>query len=303
MSALEHPLVARYLRELDVALDRLPPDAAAELAEQIRAHLEEALPPDAGDQAVATVLAALGPASLVAEAAGPDAGTGRAAMEPPRTSPREPLGRRIARSARRVPITGWLVIAALCIAIGLPSGTVIYWHVQPSLQFDSESTWWYRADWTHAVDTQAAGATQETVPIRPGQMQGFAITVSNPSDMTQVIVGSADNISPGAPVPPKIAVSTTGKPEQFGEARWVKYRTGGPIPPHSYRWVRVLWRSYYCYLNGVGSSQGISDLQLRVRVGGITRTEDIQLQEEFAVGVFASGPHPASCGSQAMPHP
>ena len=297
MSALEHPLVARYLRELDLALDRLPPDAAAELAEQIRAHLEEALPPDADDQAVAAVLAALGPASLVAEAAGPDAGPGRGAI------PREPLRSRIARSARKVPITGWLVIAALSIAIGLPSGTVIYWRTQSSLQFLTNSAWWSQADWAHEVDTQAAGASQETVPIRPGQIQGFAITVYNPSDMTQVIVGSADNISPGAPVPSQIAVSTTGTLRQSGEPHGVRYRIGGPIPPHSYRWVRVLWRSYYCYLNGVGSSQGTSDLPLRVRVGLITRTEDIQLPAEFAVGVFASGPHPASCGSQAVPHP
>ena len=298
MSALERPLVARYLRELDAALARLPSAAAAELAEQIRAHLEEALPPDADDQTVATVIAALGPASLVADAARPEAGEGRTAI-----SREEPLRRRIARSARKVPITGWLVIAALCIAIGLPSVTLIYWHVQPSLQFDGESTWWSEADLAHAVDTQAAGATQETVPIRPGQIQSFAITVYNPSDQTQVITGSADNISPGAPVPPQIAVSTTGAPRQFGAPHWVRYRIGGPIPPHSYRWVRVLWRSYYCYLNGAVSSQGTSDLRLRVRVGWITRTEDIQLPMEFAVGVFAAGPHPAPCGNQATPRP
>jgi hypothetical protein len=297
MSALEHPLVTGYLSELDATLARLPAGIATELAEQIRAHLEEALPPDADDQTVATVLAALGPASLVAEAAGPEAGSGRDAIS------REPLRRRIAKSARKVPITGWLVIAALCIAIGLPSGTVIYWRTQSSLQFLTTSAWWSRSDWAHEVDTQAAGATQTTVPIRPGQIQGFAITVYNPSDMTQVIVASADHISPGAPVPPQIAVSTTGTLRQSGEPHWVRYRIGGPIPPHSYRWVRVLWRSWYCYLNGVGSGQGTSDLRLGVRVGLITRTEDVQLPMELAVGVFASGPHPASCGSQAVPHP
>ena len=153
------------------------------------------------------------------------------------------------------------------------------------------------------MDTQAAGASQDTVPIRPGHIQGFAITIFNPSDMTQVILGSADNISPGAPVPPQIAVSTRGPWRLFGSAHDLKYRIGGPIPPHSYRWVRVLWRSYYCYLNGVGSSQGTSDLLLRVRVGRITQTEDVQLPAEFAVGVFASGPHPASCGNQATPRP
>jgi hypothetical protein len=294
MSALEHPLVARYLRDLDIALDRLPPDAAAELAEQIRAHLEEALPPDADDQAVAAALAALGPASLVAEAARPEIGAGRSA------TPREPLKRRIARSARKVPILGWILIAALLLVIGLPSGAVIYWRTQSSLQFLTTYAWWSAVDSAHAVDTQAAAATQETVPIRPGQIQGFALTIYNPSDMTQVIIGSADHLSPGAPVPPQIAVSTTGTLRQSGEPHWVRYRIGGPIPPHSYRWVRVLWRSYYCFQEGAGSSFGYSDLLLRVRVGLITRTEEIQLPTELAVGgTAASAEH---CQNR-VPHP
>jgi hypothetical protein len=282
MSALEHPLVARYLRDLDTALALLPSAAAAELAEQIRAHLEEALPPDADDRTVAAALEALGPASLVAEVARQDARPGRT------TTSREQLRRRIAKRARTVSITGWLVIAALCIAIGLPSGTLIYWRAQSSLQFLNTYAWWSAVDFDHAVDTQAAGATQETVPIRPGHIQGFVLTIYNPSDTTQVIVGSADHLSPGAPVPPQIAVSTTGTPRQSGEPHWVRYRIGGPIPPHSYRWVRVLWRSYYCFQVGAGSSFGYTDLLLRVRVGWITRTEDIQLPTEFAVGGSAA---------------
>ncbi len=286
MSALEHPLVTGYLRELDAALARLPASVAAELAEQIRAHLEEALPPGADDQTVMKVLAALGPASLVAEAAGRDAATDAGLSRSAR--PREALSRRIVRSARKVPITGWLVIAALTIVIGLPSGTLIYWRTQSSLQFLDTYAWWNSIDGQRAVTTQAADATQDTVPIRPGQIQGFAINVYNPSDMTQVIIGSADHISPGAPVPPQIAVSTTGTPRQIGEPHWVTYRIGGPIPPHSYRWVRVLWRSYYCFQEGAGSSLGFTDLHFRVRVGWITRTEEIQLPTELAVGGTAA---------------
>jgi hypothetical protein len=40
--ALDHPLVAGYLRELDSALVGLPARAATELSEQLPAHLREA---------------------------------------------------------------------------------------------------------------------------------------------------------------------------------------------------------------------------------------------------------------------
>jgi hypothetical protein len=86
-------------------------------------------------------------------------------------------------------------------------------------------------------------------------------------------------------------VSTTGNIRQYGDPRAVSYRTGGPIPPHSYRWVRVLWRSAHCYLNAAGGSQGTSDLLLRVRVGWITRTEDVRLPAEFAVAATAASVH------------
>ena len=42
-TALDHPLVRDYLRDLDQALAALPPEQASELTEQITAHLDEAL--------------------------------------------------------------------------------------------------------------------------------------------------------------------------------------------------------------------------------------------------------------------
>lgn len=285
IDVLEHPLVAGYLRDLDAALAGLSPAAAAELAEQLRAHLLEALPPDADEDAVAAVLAALGPARLVAEAAsGP--GSGQSCLP----AQREPPMRRMAAWARRQPARTWLAIAAVTIAVALPSGTLIFWQAQPSLQFRYSSAWW-NLDGGRVVQTEADGATQYTVPLRPGKIQGFAILVYNPSDMTQVITGSADTISPGAPVSPQIGVSTTFAIRQVGEPHAVSYRAGGPIPPHSYRWVRVLWRSAHCYLNAAGGSQGTSDLRLRVRVGWITRTEDVPLPAEYAVAATTASVH------------
>ncbi len=286
ISALDHPLVADYLRGLDSALADLPLAVAAELSEQIRAHLLEALPPDADDQAVTAALAALGPASVVAAAA-----AGPASGQPRAEAPQDPPLRRVLTSARRLPVTVWLSVAAITITVGVPSGALVYWQAQSSLQFWTTSAWWSRVDGAREVQTEAAGAMQFTVPIRPGKIQGFVITIYNPSDMTQVIMGSADFPSPGAPVVPQIAVSTTGTIQESGDPYLVSYRAVGPIPPHSYRWVRVLWRSSHCYLNAAGGTQGTSDLRLRVRVGWITRTEDVQLGAEFAVGASAASVH------------
>jgi hypothetical protein len=283
IDVLEHPLVAGYLNDLDAALAGLPAESAAELSEQLRAHLLEALPTDADEDAVIAVLAALGPPRLVAQAAAePESwpGSGRAR--------RDPLLRRLARWARRQPPRTWLIVAAVTIAIGLPAGTLIFWQVQPDLEWVGSFSWWSRADVARSVTTEAAGATQITPPLRPGKIQGFAIFVYNPSDLTEFITGSADHISPGAPVPATISVSTTATVYQMGEPHAVRYRTNGPIPPHSYRWVLVRWRSAHCYLLAAGGWQGNPDLQLRVRIGWITRTEDIPLGEVITVSPSAA---------------
>src|SRR5580692_9350039 len=83
-TALNHPLVRDYLRELDAALAGLPARQAGELREQITTHLDDVLGPAASDQEAAEALRRLGsPRALAAEAgagpeaeAGPEAGTG-----------------------------------------------------------------------------------------------------------------------------------------------------------------------------------------------------------------------------------
>jgi hypothetical protein len=82
-TALDHRLVRGYLRELDAAMRGLPAAQARELREQITAHLDDALGPDAGDAEVAAILSRLGsPAALAAEAGAasgprPSAGGGK----------------------------------------------------------------------------------------------------------------------------------------------------------------------------------------------------------------------------------
>jgi len=275
-TALDHPLVADYLRSLDAALASLEPGPAAELSEQIRAHIEEALPPDASRDTVAAVLAALGPPAVVAAEAGPP--------WPRRSRPRQSPWRRATVRVRRMPWWSWPVIVTLVLGVFLAAGTLIFWSVQPNLLFSGSYGWWYGIDSAHDVTTQAAGVTQDTVPLRPGQLQGFFVLIYNTSDVTQRILGSpADAISDGAPVPPQVAVATTTPESRIGEPHMLRYTVGGVIPPHSFRMVRVLWRSYHCYLNIVGGTQGNSELTVRVRLGWMTRTEVIQLPTEFAV--------------------
>jgi hypothetical protein len=297
-TALEHPLVADYLRTLDGALASLEPGAAAELAEQLRAHIMEALPPDATDDRVAEVLAALGPPAVVVAEAGPP--------WPRSTRPRRSLWRRAATRVQRTPKRAWLIIVPAALAVCLAAGTFIFWEVQPSVGFYGGSyTWWFPVDSSRDVTTQAAGVTQDTVPLRPGQLQGFAVLLYNPADVTQRILGSpASAISIGAPVPPEIAVASTTPLRLTGSPYAVRYQIDGVLPPHSYRWVRVLWRSYRCYLNDVGSSQGSNVLTVLVKLGWITRTENIELPTTFAVSATRANVQTAYCqahGDQPVP--
>jgi hypothetical protein len=103
------------------------------------------------------VLSALGPARLVAEAAsGPASGQSR-----PQTRPDPPLRRMAAWASRQRARTS-LAVAAVTIAVGLPSGALILWQAQADLEFWTTSAWRSRVDGTHEVQTEAAGATQYT---------------------------------------------------------------------------------------------------------------------------------------------
>jgi len=74
-TALDHRLVRDYLRELDAAMRGVPAAQAGELREQITAHLQDALGPDAGDQEVAAALRRLGSAADLAAEAGAAGGS------------------------------------------------------------------------------------------------------------------------------------------------------------------------------------------------------------------------------------
>ena len=266
-AAQDHPLVRSYLRDLNVALRPVPPDRARELGEQIRAHLEETIPPGADAQAVAETLARLGtPGQLAAQAR---------ALAPPRT-PAQRFRSGLAR-------LGWRGGAAVAVALVVTAYVVVLLTAAP-LDGPGGTVWWYRQDRLHAVMTSADGASQTTVPVRSGQRQGLAFTVTNPSPFTQTILGPAAHAgSPNGPLF-QIGVATTDPWHGGGFPDRLPYALPGSIPPHQTRWVRMMWTSHTCLVKG--SDQGIGALPARVRVGLITRTEVIPL----GMGWFLSGP-------------
>jgi hypothetical protein len=271
-TALDHPLVRDYLRELDFALALLPAARADELTEQITAHLDDALAPGAGDEEVAAVLSRLGrPADLAAEAG---AGAGhRAGAKPGPQTPRR--GR-----------LGW---AALGVTLAVAATIIVYVLVVTSvapLQARGPSGWWFRRDAARATYAQADGARQTSVPVRDGQLQGLAVTLYNPTSWTQTILGQwQGSNAPGNAVRSRITVAT-GPGRDFRRLRYVRPAS---IPPHQSRWVRLLWVSDTCLIKG--GSQGNDELRLQIRVGWVDRVEIVPLRQ----GWYVAGPSRGSC--------
>jgi hypothetical protein len=266
---LKHPLVRGYLHDLSGAcLTLLPPAQARELRDQIAAHLDEALPPDADDDAVRTELARLGnPHRLAADAVGP---------VPPSA------GVKMRNVLSRVRWWAWTSIAIVIVAVGAVAAYNTVVNSVPPLEYQGISGWYFPQDYTRSVDTTAGDVTQSAVPARDHQQQGFVIGIENNTDWTQTILGVDRSTYPDDPEQVLLHVTVavaTGPGVGHGfwtprspQTRWV---LPAVIPPHSYRVLRVLWITDQCMPSQ--SSLGIQDVTLRVRVGMITKTEQILL--------------------------
>jgi hypothetical protein len=133
-------------------------------------------------------------------------------------------------------------------------------------------------------------STQNTAPIRSGQQQGYVISVVNPADVTETIVGDASGPygwnSPGSGTE-QLTVSRTYTDVANGvagqsAAGGIRFTLPVAIPPFQSRLVRVLWRSDLCL--SAGEENGIDTISLRVRVGWFTRTEIIPQQDWSLIG-------------------
>lgn len=280
-TALDHPLVRDYLQELDHALAVLPAAQAAELTEQITAHLDDALTPgtadDPGtsDEEIAAVLNRLGrPADLAAEAATRS-----------KSGPGGP-GELAAVRRRRLGWRAWTaIVAPVAVVVAIVGYVLVATSVAP-LQARGPSGWWFRRDAARATYAEADGARQTTVPVRSNQLQGLAVTLYNPTDWTQTILGQwQGSNAPGNALRSRITVAT-GPGSDF---RQLRYARPASIPPHQSRWVRLLWVSNTCLMKG--GSQGNDELRLQIRIGWVGRVENIPLRQAW----FVEGPSQGPC--------
>jgi hypothetical protein len=278
---LGHPLVRSYLDELDAALAALPQVQARELREQITGHLEDALTPAVGEQEVAEMLRRLGsPAALAAEAAEP--------AEPGKLQVAAAPGGRVPHRGQ-VPRPRWQVSALIAAAI-IGAGYLIAVESAPALQPAGGSRWWYPLDVRRSVWTsEPTGETVMSTPIRSGQMQGFIVTIRNPSDWTQTVLGPAPYmLTPGGPTGIQIAVAGNRTIDEGGlTINGLSFASPGSIPPHQIRALRVLWLTTTCQEQG--ASMLVNRLDLRVRVGGVTRTEVITLDDYWTLTGASAG--------------
>jgi hypothetical protein len=279
-TVLDHRLVRDYLRELAAATRGLPGDRARELRDQIAAHLDDALPPDADDDEVAATLSRLGaPADIAAEAGAPV----------PAASARSAPGLVRALLAAVRPRT-WIVAGLAVILVAVGAAYADHYLSAGPLQYSSGGDWWYQQDVRHQHIASTDTATQNTAPIRSGQRQGYVISIFNPTSVTETIVGDASGPhgwnSPGSGTE-QLAVSSSYTDIANGvtgqnAAAGLSFTLPVAIPPFQTRLVRVLWTSNLCL--GRGEANGIHTLALRVRVGWFTRTEIIPQQAWYLVG-------------------
>jgi len=273
-TVLKNPQVREYLRMLDAATATLPVARSRELREQITAHLEEALPPDAGPGTIRVELWKLGhPRELAAEAG------------PVPASALIRLRNRLSRVRWRA----WTSIGVvIVVAATVLTYVLLVGNVRP-LFMDGISSWYFPRDSALSVETSAGTVTQYTVPERFGQQQGFVIGVENNSDWTQTIVGFGANWPPASMSSAEVAVGSGPAADSGGIDHDVRWDLPESIPPHSLRLLRVLWTSETCL--GPGGDLLISDVPLRVRVGLFTRTVDLPLGITLAL----SGTKASSC--------
>jgi len=262
-TALDHPLIRAYLRELDGALASLPPQRAAELRDQIAEQLDEELPANPTDDDVADAIRRMGTPADLARDAG---------------------ARPTLRSAlRRRSWKFWASTGAVIAIAGVLIGLFVSIETAPVLYFDGSAGWWYPQDWKHEVDTEAGPSQQTMVLIRQHQRQGFFVQIFNNSGYTQTVLGYAPGSaeSPGSDVA-QLGISTGADRHYYpGDPTTQHYALPVSIPPGHSRYLRVLWTADICMSKG--ASQSIDQLTLRVRIGWITRTETINLLQSWAV--------------------
>jgi hypothetical protein len=174
----------------------------------------------------------------------------------------------------------WAVIAAVFAAVALLGVFVIEPRTAPPLRAANTQGWIYPQDSSGVTDTSIGTVRLSVVPIRRGQLQGIDFDVHNPSRYPQTILGlGSQALMPGShPGEARIAVATSGNAQ---DSEQYSYAGQAVVPPHQSRFVEITWPSDNCV--PVGGTISIDAVNLRVRVFGVTRTENVPLLSQVGV--------------------
>jgi hypothetical protein len=191
----------------------------------------------------------------------------------------------------------WVSIGIGIAAIATVASYLIVVARVPPLTQEGSYAWYFQQDASRSVGRNGPdNNTWWIVPERPYQRQGFTVGVYNDTGWTQTVLGLDPAFEIGSMQPMTVAVArgldpTAGK--VLGQTRWAMPAT---IPPHSWVLLRLLWTSHVCL--PPGTSTGLSEVPLRVRVGLVTRTEHIPLELTWAI----SGSKATNCsGNESEP--
>lgn len=284
--------VRAYLEDLEKALRALPAPHAAELIEQITAHLDEALPPGSAEETVVAALRRLGSPERVAAEAQTMGRLDDEVHEAAGSTPRRLLRYRFGWRGWSAVAAGVAVVCVLSTFLGLYLTT-------PSLSVSGSSAWWDPHDEARSVFSSTLGIRASTVLARRGQWQGFVVEVHNPSGSAQTIVGVATStenptglVGMGNVTGVTVGVSTysndTGGSPGFQSMHFTTQQT---IEPGQFRFIRVMWLTDPCSVATGAGLTGTDQLNLEVRVGWFQREEDLPLDPgwQLLFGTECSG--------------
>ena len=131
----------------------------------------------------------------------------------------------------------------------------------------------------HPHTTEAGPYTALIATARPGHVQSFYVMISNPSAVTQTILGlqypGTDTAEPEEVAVARRGTSTLDDQQDYPSRRFTAEPTA--IPPNGIRWLRISIHTARSGLWSPGRQEFWTDIGLRVRVGWFTRDETVSL--------------------------
>ena len=269
-----HPAVATYLAELDEALRERPDGHADDLRDQVRAHIEDAIAPDATAAEVEAELRRLGsPRSLVSD----DTET-----PPAIVYTRPSVSGWLSQRPRNWWAAFWVVAILLVAGTG---GVIIEANVAHVTGKCTPCGYLFVQDRQAARGDSVADVHEWKVPQRWGQDQAFTFTIYNPSRYAQQVSGGPGGKVPSASgdEPMRLDIATRSQAQQDVFTDWPRHFVAGAvtIPARSSRQVVLHWVHNDCYPRG--GSETSDSMQLTAHTLGVTRTETILFGEVFTM--------------------